>query len=140
MQESYLRTWVRHARRPIAFTKAFLFQVARHLALDTLRHESRSPIKPVTDFVCLSVMEDRPGIAEQASVNEEVNILVAAIDSLPGRCREVYMLRKLQGFSQKEIARRLGISEQTVEVQIGRANRRCEEFLRRRNVIRESSP
>ena len=81
-------------------------------------------------------MEDGPGVAEQACTHEEINVLAAAIDSLPGRCREIFILRKLQDVPQKEIARRLDISEQTVEVQIGRANRRCEEFLRRHRVVR----
>ncbi len=82
------------------------------------------------------VIEDRPGIAEQVCTNEEAMILFAAIDALPARCREVYILRKLKGLSQKEIARELGISEKTVEVQVVRANHRCEAFLRQRGVVR----
>jgi RNA polymerase sigma-70 factor (ECF subfamily) len=140
VQESYLRMWRRHLARPILAAKGFLFQVARHLALDVLRHERKSPINPVTDLSGVAVMEDRPSVTEQACTNEEINLLVAAIDSLPGRCREIYMLRKLKGVAQKDIARQLGIAEQTVEVQIGRANRRCEEFLRRCHVIRGSLP
>ena len=45
------------------------------------------------------------------------------------------MLRKFEGLSQKEIAAHLGLSENTVEVQIGRANRRCEQYLRRRGLF-----
>ena len=136
VQESYLRVWRRQLARPIASAKGFLFQVARHVALDLLRHENRSPFIPVVDLAGLTVMEDGPSVAEQACTHEEISVLAAAIDSLPGRCREIFILRKLQDVPQKEIARRLEISEQTVEVQIGRANRRCEEFLRRHSVVR----
>lgn len=136
VQESYIRVWKRQGQRPIASVKAFLFKVARHLALNALRHERVSPFLPVAEASLSGVVEDRPGTAEQVCTREEAMILFAAIDALPGRCREVYILRKLKGLSQKEIARELGISEQTVEVQIVRANHRCEAFLRERGVVR----
>jgi len=128
--------WKRQGKRPIASVKAFLFKVARHLALNTLRHDCVSPFVLVPDFTVSSVIEDRPGTAEQVCSHKEAMILFAAIDALPGRCREVYILRKLKGLSQKEVARELGISEQTVEVQIVRANHRCEAFLRTHGVVR----
>lgn len=136
VQESFVRVWKRQGQRPIASVKAFLFKVARHLALNTLRHERVSPFLSVTDSVVSSVVEEGPGTAERACTHEETMLLFSAIDALPGRCREVYILRKLKGLSQKEIARELGISEQTVEVQIVRANHRCETFLRQRGVVR----
>ncbi|MFM9956267.1 MAG: RNA polymerase sigma factor [Opitutaceae bacterium] len=58
----------------------------------------------------------------------------AAIDSLPARCREILILRKLRGVPQKAIAAQLGLSEQTVQVQVSRGVRRCEEFLRAHGV------
>lgn len=140
VQESYIRVWRRHAAKPIKSAKNFLFSVARHLALDLLRHERVSPIKPVTDLAGLPVMDGAAGSVETACTNEEVALLVQAIDALPPRCREILILRKLQGMPQKEIARRLGLSEQTVQVQVGRGTRRCEEFLRERGVIRDTEP
>jgi RNA polymerase sigma factor (sigma-70 family) len=136
VQDSYLRVWKRHTERPIASAKAFLFKVARHLALNTLRHERASPFLDVTDSSTSRVIETGPGVAEHVCIREETMILFAAIDALPGRCREVYILRKLKGLSQKQIAAALGISEQTVEVQVVRANHRCEAFLRKHGVIR----
>lgn len=137
VQESFLRVWRRQARQPIASVRTFLFKVARHLALNTLRHERASPFLAVTETAVSRVVEDRPGPAEQACTDEELALLFAAIDALPARCREVYILRKLRGLSQKQIAEQLGISEQTVETQIVRANHRCEAFLRERGVLRD---
>jgi RNA polymerase sigma-70 factor (ECF subfamily) len=138
VQESYLRVWRRHAAHPIALAKNFLFSVARNLACDCLRRERVSPVGSVRDLAALATVADDPGLAEGACRNEETAVLLEAIDSLPGRCRQIFRLRKLHGLSHQEIATRLGISAGTVETQIGRATRRCEEYLRRRGVLADS--
>ena len=114
--------------------RAFLFQVARHLALDTVRRDRVSPLVAVRDFAGLSVLESGPDAAEQASVSERFHLLADAIESLPRRCREVVILRKLQSVPQRDVAARLGITEKTVEVQLARGIARCEDYLRRRGV------
>ncbi len=136
VQESYVRVWKAKTAEPIRSARAFLFRVARHLALDWLRHDRVSPIDPVTDLSALPVVDNGTGVAEAASIAEETALLVTAIDALPPRCREIVILRKLRGLPQKEIAARLGLSEQTVQVQIARGVKKCEEFLRRRGVKR----
>ncbi len=132
VQESYLRVWKARALHPIQSAKSFLFRVARNLALDTLRHSRRSPVDAVTDLSALFVIDDRPDAAALAARQQEIDLLVEAIDALPARCREIFILRKLRGVSQKDIASRLGLSEQTVQVQAARGLRRVAESLRRR--------
>lgn len=136
VQESYLRVWQRHLSSPIVSAKNFLFSVARHLVIDRLRNEKASPIEALAELQDLPVLDDMACVTEGACTQEEVALLLEAIDALPSRCREILILRKLQGVSQKEIARRLGLSEQTVQVQVGRGTRRCEKFMRERGVIR----
>jgi DNA-directed RNA polymerase specialized sigma24 family protein len=48
---------------------------------------------------------------------------------LPSRCREIFVLRKLTGLSQKAIARRLQLSVLTVQAQASRGLRRCKRLL-----------
>jgi RNA polymerase sigma-70 factor (ECF subfamily) len=132
VQESYLRLWQARALQPIRSAKSFLFRIASNLALDTVRRQRFSPIDDVTDFSGLFVMDDRPDAAASAARQQEIELLVEAIDALPARCREIFILRKLQGVSQKDIAARLGLSEQTVQVQAARGLRRVAETLRRR--------
>jgi len=135
VQESFLRLWKVRMGQPVRYAKALLFKVARHLVIDTARRNKDSPIEYVTDLAALPVIDDgRPGPAEAACKREEVVLLAAAIDSLPARCREILILRKLRGVPQKAIAAQLGLSEQTVQVQVSRGVRRCEEFLRAHGV------
>lgn len=136
VQESYLRVWRRQLARPITFTRGFLFKVARRLVLDTLRSARSSPFNVVTDIEALDVIYNGRDAIESACTKEEVEVLLAAIESLPRRCREIVILRKLQGMSQKKIALKLGLSEQTVQVQARRGLRRCDQYLRRHGVNR----
>ena len=132
VQESYLRIWKARAAQPIRSAKAFLFAVARRLALDHVRSQRRSPICAVTDLSHLFVLESAPNAREATATSEEVALLVEAVEALPARCREIFVLRRLQGVPQKDIAVRLGLSEQTVQVQAARGMRRCSEYLHRR--------
>ena len=56
-------------------------------------------------------------------------LLASAVEKLPTRCRQVFTLRKAYGFSQKEIAERMQISENTVEQHLTKAARRCAQAL-----------
>ncbi|AWI09436.1 RNA polymerase sigma factor [Ereboglobus luteus] len=135
-QESYLRIWLASVGQPIKSAKAFLFTVARRLALDTIRHRKKSPIIAVPDLAVLNVMDEGRDAAEAASTSDEIALLAEALDSLPARCREIIILRKFQHLSQREVAERLGIAECTVEEQVYRGIRRMEAFFVRRGVIK----
>lgn len=132
VQESYLRIWKARATQPIKSAKGFLFTVARRLALDILRRDRRSPIVVVTDLDRLFVLDKTPDAADAAATSQEIDLLVAAVDSLPARCREIFILRRLQGVPQRDIAFRLGLSEQTIQVQAARGLRKVAEYVRRR--------
>jgi len=132
VQESCLRAWRFRLDAPVQHPKSFLFQIARHLALDWIRHDRVSPFAAVTDLAALPVADPMPTGFESAAVRDELELLIAAFDSLPPRLREVILLRKIDGLSQKEIAARLDLSELTVQVHVVRGLRRLEEFFRSR--------
>lgn len=134
VQESYLRIWKARLARPIASTKSFLFQVARRAAIDVLRRKVVAATETLGDLSVLAVMDDRPNTAEALSYDEKIELLAAAFLRLPARCREIMTLRKLRGWSHREIALQLGISERTVESQITRGTKLCETCLRERGV------
>lgn len=132
VQESYLRIWKARTSQPIRSAKAFLFTVARRLALDLIRRECRSPLVQIKNLDELFVLDSRANAADAAVNAQQAELLVDAIDSLPGRCREIFILCQVEGLRQHEVAARLGISENTVAVQVARGLQRCEEFVRRR--------
>jgi len=134
VQESFLKIWSAHAKKPILSAKAFLFRIARHSAIDLIRRSKNSPIKDVGDFEQLNVVEDGSSVVDVVSVAEKKRMVIKAIDALPSRCREVFIMRKLKNMPQSEVALALGVSERTVETQLSRGMKRCENFLRKQGA------
>lgn len=139
VQDTFVRILRARDSHTIDSARAFLFGIARRLAIDHLRRLGRTPVhEPVTEFHAASVLTDERSVAEVVCTRQELELLAEAIDALPARCREIVVLRKLDGLSHREIAGRLGLSEETVQVQVGRGMRRCAAFLRRRGVVAAS--
>jgi RNA polymerase sigma-70 factor (ECF subfamily) len=134
VQESYLRIWKARFAHPIDSTKAFLFTIARRLALDTLRKERNSPLDRVGDLASSRVLDAAPDAAAALITQDELSHLADAIAALPARTRVVIVLHKLKGRSHKEVAGQLGISVRTVEKLCFRGLKRCHEHLLRHGI------
>jgi RNA polymerase sigma factor (sigma-70 family) len=130
MQECYARLLRERARGVVRSHRAFLFAVARNAVRDLLRRRAVSDAIPITENSALPVLDDGPNVIDFVARREELAILTEAIRALPERCRHVFLLRKIQGLSQKEIAARLGITENTVETLVAKGARRCADHLR----------
>ena len=135
VQEAYARLLRANAEGTVISPRAFLFQAARNLALNQVRHRSYTHPADMQEADVTAVVDVAAGVPESVARAEDVQILIAAIQSLPERCRQIFTLRKIHGFSQKEIAARLGISEHTVEVQGAIGIRRCTEYFQNHGDI-----
>ncbi len=129
VQESYLRIWRRQSIQPVRTARAFLFTIARRLTIDLLRREQCSVVEVVEDLETVTVAEEGKSTAEVVADAEITALLVAAIDALPARCREVVILRKFKLLSARETALQLGLKEATVEMQLSRGNARIRAYL-----------
>lgn len=131
MQDAYSRLLRAHAEGTVVSPRAFLFHVARNLALNQVRRRAYTHPMTYSEPDVASVLDSGAGVPETVARAEDVRLLIAAIQTLPERCRQIFTLRKIYGLSQKEIAARLGISEHTVEVQGAIGVRKCVEYFRR---------
>ncbi len=135
VQESLLRVWKARALRPIQSARAFLFGVAQHVAIDSIRKERRTTAREIhLDNASMCLAPEVDNAAKRAIREQNMALLAEALHSLPPRCREIVILRKLDRLSYREIAERLGIRQSTVETQIVRGMRKCARFLKSRGV------
>ena len=131
IQDAYLRVLKMRESSVIRSPKAFLFRTARNLSIDHLKSHKVSRKIPFEESEVSSVIDLVTEIPEAASRNQELEILKAAMQSLPDRCRQVITLHEVYGMSQKEVAEKLGISASTVSDQVAIGIRKCTDFFRR---------
>lgn len=120
--DAYLRVYPT-PDKPVAIQpEAVLYTTARRLAINRLKRRSISPIERESGLIETSA-SPTPDVAHQVMARQELRLLEEAIAQLPEGCRRVFLLRKGELLSHREIAERLGIAISTVEKQHGRALR-----------------
>lgn len=95
--------------------RAYFLTAARSILLQRLRRERVVRIEAVTDIDTLRVVDEDPSPEQVTGARRELERVLGLIAMLPPVCRQVIELRRIHGFSQKETARRLGVSESVVE-------------------------
>lgn len=104
------------ARRDIpGNARAFVFITARNILIDKFRTRRVIPIETIGDLEALATASDQPGPDRDVISRDELRRLRQALESLSPRCREVVIYKQLEGLSRREIAARMGISEETVK-------------------------
>ena len=122
-QDIYVRVY-ESARRGFPHSpRAYLFKTARNLMADRVRRARIVHIDSNQDFEVLNVLIDEISPERRLAARQELQTLAQAFDALPDKCRSVVWLRRVEGLSQQETARRLGMREGAVESQLGRAVR-----------------
>ncbi len=135
VQETYTRLLRAKETGRLTFAKAFLFTAARNVAIDMFRRRRTLAHEPISELVALPVLEEAPNVAATLERQQRLELLIEAVASLPERCRQVMMLRHLDGLTYKEIAARLGISAETVKVHIMKGVRDCTTFFKQRGLL-----
>jgi len=120
----------RHIHKvPQAAWRPWLYRVTRNLCLDRLRRRKHRP----RNFRDLADEDNRdPSPPDRFSPRPEVHAqekeierdLLVAIDALPERFREVFLLCEGQGLSYEEVATTLDIPLKTVSTRLYRARQR----------------
>src|SRR5258708_33598632 len=146
VQETYLRIFQAAKRQPVSDPKSFMLKAARNLALnqvgrgDAMNHLSLAKIEfgaawgadacednPTEQLENQTEGLDSPEVTVQAE--EEFLIFCRAIRELPLQCRRAFILKKVYGLPQREVALRLGVSEGTVEKHIAKGIVACKCYI-----------
>ena len=123
IQEAYAILAERETVDDIQHPSAYLFQVARSLVVRHVRRARVVSIQAVDDLERLNFADETATPEETAIYRDELRQLAKAIAAMPGQTREAFVLRRVHGLSQREIAARMKLSEHTVEKHISRGIR-----------------
>lgn len=137
-QETILRALQAERERDILQPKAYLYMIARNVVRDALDKKSRSVIDFIEDFAPESVSSGEPLVEDQVDARQRMLLFWEAVATLPEQCQQVFVLKKVYGYSHAEISKKLGISVSTTEKHVAAGLRRCIDFLDRR--LEDDSP
>ncbi len=131
IQDVFVKLCCQKKRAHISDLKSYLYQMARNAVVDHYRstqlERQRQDYRDVMDFVDLS--DDRPACDEEASVRQQLDSLMLAVSALPALGRNIFTLRHMNGFKNREVADHLGICQSTVEKNLAQAKGYCREMV-----------
>lgn len=117
-QELYVQLYESALKKLPDNTKAFAFRSLRNLLINRARRARIVPMESFADIDTLNVAVHSLTPEREATAREELAQLRLGLEQLPPRCREVVVLRRVEGLSQQEVAQRLGVKISTVEKQL----------------------
>ncbi|GFE80142.1 RNA polymerase ECF-type sigma factor [Steroidobacter agaridevorans] len=123
IQESYAVLAKRERVDDIVDPRAYLFQVAHSLVVRNIRRARIVSIQAVDDLELCDYPDEAPTPEQNAIARDELQRLAEVIATMPGQTREAFILRRVRGMRQRDIAARMGLSESTVEKHIARGLR-----------------
>ncbi len=130
VQESFLRVWnIRTTLDPEKSFFSLMAKIGTNLCYDhfryqevRIRHKDTIPKPKPSHYSNPEMAHDF--LVLQEEINRAVN------DHLPEKCREIFVLSRMEGLANKEIATILGLSRRTVENQLYRALKILKKQLR----------
>ena len=134
MQDVFLKLWTqRESLSKIDNPGGWLRIVAANVAYDFLRQQARYEIR-LTKFGATQAQSD-DDFWQKLDAKEAKKVINEALRKLPFRRRQIFQLNKIEGFSRKEIAAQLNISENTVRNQLVDAVEFVQDYVRKNIVV-----
>ena len=133
VQETFLKVWINRQKLvPKLAFYAYLSKLSKNLVLDHYkREEVRTRHKDHVAF-----LEERPNRDPEQDLQHDAfqkKIRDVVDTKLPEKCRVIFLLSRVEGLSNQEIADTLSVTKKTVENQLYRAlkilRKKCEEYL-----------
>jgi len=120
VQETFIKSYEADLKQDIQFTRSYMLKTAKHLALnhiakwdnkfnDSLEHDNELP-------VLLKSMQ----LEDEYTSKERFLLFCRATEQLSSSIRKCFILKKVYGMSQKEIAEQMQLSQSTVEKHIAK--------------------
>lgn len=137
LQDVFMTFW---EKRDILLTHdnpvAFLYTSIRNRCIDLLRRrmleQEASNLLQEEHILTMKInLDSLEALNEHIFYRDDLeNKVNLAIESLPDKCRQIFIMSKIEGKKQKQIAEELNISVNTVETQMGIAYKKLKEGLK----------
>lgn len=116
-QDVFFEIWRKRNSLNINNVKAYLRRSVINKALNYIKAQRLNFEDSNENFD----VPDRARVQEEMEASQLQNVINKAIEGLPDRCRIIFVMRRMEELSLKEIAAKLDISPKTVENQLTKA-------------------
>ena len=123
VQECYCRLAQLDDVAHVTTPRAYLSTMARNLAQRQRKHARVVRIEALAEAFDAEPESDQLSPERFAAARQELERVQAAISTLPERARRIFLMRRVEGLTQKEIAAAMGVSEAVVENDASRSLR-----------------
>lgn len=121
VQEAYGKLASLESVDDVRNPRNYLYSVARMIVLMHIRRSKIVSIRAVDDLESYAVPANDPSPEQQVSDREQLHLLGLAVAELPEPSRKAFLLRMIDELSHKEIAERLGMSDNAVQKNIAKS-------------------
>ena len=136
VQDVFLKLWERRELLDNISLTSFLFMMVRNSCLNYLKHrqiadtvQQRIPDTETAERLCAAdFVPDPSSLLIQKELSDSIDQIM---EELPPKCKEAFVLSRLNGLKNREIAEHMAITEKVVEKHITRALKRFRDGLRR---------
>jgi len=117
VQSVFMKLWESRQSLDIRSFRSYFIQCVKNRSIDHLRSQEvkNKYNKEIIDYPQYEMQED---LWTKTDLNELIQL---SIEKLPPRCREIFMMSRVENLKTAEIAEKLQISGRTVETQISKA-------------------
>jgi len=135
VQEVFVKLWEsRHKLETFRSFDGYIFTIAYNTSISLLRRRV-SEKKYLEQFLFTENEEYASETADEIQFIQLKDKLNVILEQLPPRQKEVFYLNREKGLTYREIAEKLGISENTVEIHMGRALKQLKEKMNRESFF-----
>ncbi|HEX8461907.1 MAG TPA: RNA polymerase sigma-70 factor [Segetibacter sp.] len=136
VHDIFLKIWLRRGEYEILCFKSYLTAAAKYHVFKHLKACKLAKVIYIEDYKDISNLQQGTNCGEEnITYSELTNSVETSLNSLPKRCREIFLLSRVNHLSNAEIAQQLGISKRTVENQLTTALHFLRSFLKNTAVI-----
>ena len=138
IQETWVRVVKAEMKEEVEFPNSYMYRTAKNLAFDHLKAVGTQRVDNSDELdTYVSPHDDVDKIFIELESTERFESFCRAVRVLPHACRRAFVLKKVYGFSQKEISDYMGISESAVEKHVAKGMLRCSDYLISKGVLHE---
>lgn len=139
VQETFVLSYAASRKKKIENPRAFMMKTAKNIAINITKRADKKQHFSFEDLIDDDFVSHMESVEERCQAKEMFIFFCRAVAHLPVECRRVFILKKIYGLSQEEIAKRLGISVSMVEKHVAKGMAMTGKYMVSRGYWDESS-